>query len=660
MSQRKGSAPLLPSPPRTEDSDPSQPPRPSRPSASRPILARPQRRQLNKFACSRCQKKKTKCDGVRPCCGACAKRNDSECKYPVREGAVSRYADLKETSECQDRENRDLKELFAYLHSRPEAEAFEVLRRLRDTRDPFIVLRCIRDADTLLAIPSLNGFPTLGREMIQLDAAALAASAIKVPARPWTSVAGDGLVSNLISAFFRWDDPFVYSFVERELFLRDMRRGQGPYCSPLLVNAICALRSMLSDKVKHAYRLAGTDLRRRFMSEAKYHLELEAGKLSLTTVQGLYLVFIVSCHEGTNKAGSMYRLAAADMLRNLTLDKAYAQWSHPTPDEADKRSALSKTCWGVFNVECFLSHFYLKAPTMPPPSIPYLHDQYDVNEPAIDIFGAPFGAGSPEPPLVPGLLSVVNQISVLQHSVMTYNASSHAVIGRDDDFQVRRGYLAKLSALENSFPPRLQYRENLTPQTIFIQVYLNAVAYNIVRPLHAGTVIHGCYTAKSILMELAALDIQLMETYTRFWGLKEYSPIVILGMCSATVTVLQWLDDPQAAVLFTRGCELIYMVQRDIVGMRYLLQGILAMAWTTGQRIPRDAVRYFEGLEVERAQLKASSFDFALPVQQEARRLLAKEDIGMDGNSGADVALLLEKWSVLQHDDGHRRETSNL
>lgn len=162
----------------------------------------------------------------------------------MREGAISRYAELKETSEYRDRENRDLKELFSYLQSRPEAEALEVLRRLRTTGDPFAVLRCLRDADTLLAIPSPSGFPTAGREMMQLEEATLAASAIKVPARPWTTVAGDGLVSNLVSAFFKWDDPFIYSFVERELFLKDMRRGQGPYCSPLLVNAICALRSV--------------------------------------------------------------------------------------------------------------------------------------------------------------------------------------------------------------------------------------------------------------------------------------------------------------------------------------------------------------------------------------------------------------------------------
>ena len=79
-----------------------------------------------------------------------------------------------------------------------------------------------------------------------VDAEALAESPLKVPARPWTSVAGDGIVSDLISAFFRWDDSFIYPFIDRALFFRDMKLAElgSRYCSPLLVNAICATRAV--------------------------------------------------------------------------------------------------------------------------------------------------------------------------------------------------------------------------------------------------------------------------------------------------------------------------------------------------------------------------------------------------------------------------------
>lgn len=121
------------------------------------------------------------------------------------------------------------------------------------------------------------------------------------------------------------------------------------------------------------------------------------------------------------------------------------------------------------NYASLLSHLYIKPPAMSPPSMPVLHGQDDTNGPIIDVFGAPFGPGSPLPPIVPGAPSVTSQISLLQHEVMVYNASLQAVVGRDEDMQTRRDYLVRLAALENSFPRRLRYRENLTPQTLFIK-----------------------------------------------------------------------------------------------------------------------------------------------------------------------------------------------
>lgn len=65
----------------------------------------------------------------------------------------------------------------------------------------------------------------------------------KVPARPWTSVTeDDDLVSHLISLYFTWDYP-VYSFLDREVFVRHMKgvgsTGSGEeLCSGFLVNAL--------------------------------------------------------------------------------------------------------------------------------------------------------------------------------------------------------------------------------------------------------------------------------------------------------------------------------------------------------------------------------------------------------------------------------------
>jgi hypothetical protein len=78
-----------------------------------------------------------------------------------------------------------------------------------------------------------------------VDREALDLAPIKVHARPWTIVADDGIVSELISGFFEVDHLYYIPAIDRDTFLDDMEKAnirEAKYCSPLLVNAICAYR----------------------------------------------------------------------------------------------------------------------------------------------------------------------------------------------------------------------------------------------------------------------------------------------------------------------------------------------------------------------------------------------------------------------------------
>lgn len=124
----------------------------------------------------------------------------------------------------------------------------EIYRRVRVAVDPMDVVELLKGGDLLLqhSVPDRSGendSPATGLENLELSA--LEQSSIKVRARPWTRVAGDGLVSELISSFFAYDNGFYLSFVDQESFLEDMQAGKvdnADFCSSLLVNAICALR----------------------------------------------------------------------------------------------------------------------------------------------------------------------------------------------------------------------------------------------------------------------------------------------------------------------------------------------------------------------------------------------------------------------------------
>jgi hypothetical protein len=162
----------------------------------------------------------------------------------LREGVVSRSAALKEKNVVLQQENDELRELYGYLRFRSEPEAYEIYRRIRTSNNPIEVLNFIKQADMLLMNPS--PWPDrLDARLERWDLNALRNSVFKVPARPWTVVAGDGMVSELISAFFKWDDTFSYPFIDRESFLMDMQKEDpknAKYCSAFLVNVICAVR----------------------------------------------------------------------------------------------------------------------------------------------------------------------------------------------------------------------------------------------------------------------------------------------------------------------------------------------------------------------------------------------------------------------------------
>jgi hypothetical protein len=87
----------------------------------------------------------------------------------------------------------------------------------------------------------------LDRRLQKLDGQALLESPIKVRAHPWTDVADDGLVSELVNSFFAWDNSFFCPFIDQECFVEEMNKqdlSETKHCTPLLVNAICASRSV--------------------------------------------------------------------------------------------------------------------------------------------------------------------------------------------------------------------------------------------------------------------------------------------------------------------------------------------------------------------------------------------------------------------------------
>lgn len=118
---------------------------PSQPQ-TRPLLTQKPKRTVTLGACIACRKRKSKvspaltpsvihthtqqCDGSRPICTCCAQK-DTECIYELGPNEKPSQAMKRKNEEMQG-ELSNLRQLYDFLRLRPEQEALEILRRIRN------------------------------------------------------------------------------------------------------------------------------------------------------------------------------------------------------------------------------------------------------------------------------------------------------------------------------------------------------------------------------------------------------------------------------------------------------------------------------------------------------------------------------------------------
>ncbi|KAL2684516.1 hypothetical protein Neosp_005594 [[Neocosmospora] mangrovei] len=86
------------------------------------------------LACNGCRKRKTRCDGQRPRCEACQRRDEND---------PCTYEDSHNQSQ-PTRETEQILELFEVMKSVPETQAIEILRLLRCHNEPEAILSTVQ------------------------------------------------------------------------------------------------------------------------------------------------------------------------------------------------------------------------------------------------------------------------------------------------------------------------------------------------------------------------------------------------------------------------------------------------------------------------------------------------------------------------------------
>lgn len=94
------------------------------------MLPQKPKRTVTLGACIACRKRKSKCDGKRPICTCCGQK-ETACVYELGPNEKPSQAMKRKNEEMQG-ELANLRQLYDFLRLRPELEAMEILRRIRD------------------------------------------------------------------------------------------------------------------------------------------------------------------------------------------------------------------------------------------------------------------------------------------------------------------------------------------------------------------------------------------------------------------------------------------------------------------------------------------------------------------------------------------------
>ncbi|SMR50161.1 unnamed protein product [Zymoseptoria tritici ST99CH_3D1] len=609
------------------------------PSTSR-ARARSSKREQVVAACYECRSKKVKCDAARPACGRCSSRSLS-CYYDV-EPETSRAVALKRKHESVQDDLDRMTELYDYIRSRSEGEVWDLVSQIRQTADPFKFLKLVRDrnGDLPTGLPE----PNVKAMMRQLDASALEESRIKVRASPWTSIAGDGIVSHLIS---RALEPSVTTFIDEEALTTDMsvqNPGTTPYCSALLVNVLCAFGTFGStyvDRIDSSTKLNDEGkLRVQFFNKARDLLDEERGKASLPTVQALFLLYLYWNFLGMDRAGLVYRLQGVDMFKKLRLGSQTLPCERGY-NEALNRRACSRNAWGLFCAESYISYAYHQPSLIPIPTLPH----YFTEPTPFERIDTVMIRTSDD------VLEARCHLLSIFYRIASYKPREPNVLGSHADIATRQRLYDALRGWHSVLPDRPHYSPH---QAIHYRVFrsqfhlLSAILW---RPLQDIAVrLESGYTPAAVCIwhctkVLDEVEANMRE-YPRDTERGARGSLSVLWLCHmlSFTLILMLRRHRDSLEPLVRVVRLLHALGTTWPNARVLLRAMYAISLQLRVELPEEALQYCRGTDME------ESLYSDMPTSYTVARHADFEDVdgqGDDSGDGIEVGGLISKWAAL-------------
>lgn len=322
------------------------------------------------------------CDGGTPVCATCTAVYKTECYYDAESENRRSKAAQKRDSASMAEPSAAADIIIASIRTLPESEVQEIVQQIRKDDSLDALAESLRKIVTLPLksdgqgslegdLSVLIGKPQVSQSGVARHYGHTSSlglvhedenyskprntSPISSNQDAWTTVTNDvQFLYHLFDLYFRWSHPF-YVLFSRECFYKDFKSGRQKYCSPLLVNAICAYACHFSDTPAartdpNNPRTAGDH----FFAEAR-KLLYEDESPCLTTVQALAVMGLREPSAGRDSTGFMYAGRCLRMAVELGLHLNYSSTANLdlSRSEIEVRKV---TFWGCFTYDTWVLH----------------------------------------------------------------------------------------------------------------------------------------------------------------------------------------------------------------------------------------------------------------------------------------------------------------
>ncbi|KAJ9641095.1 hypothetical protein H2199_005763 [Coniosporium tulheliwenetii] len=354
----------------------------------------------------------------------------------------------------------------------------------------------------------------------------------------WTSVVNEQLAHHLIALYFAWIHPIHMLFSEKH-FMKSYSSGQRQYCTPSLVNVMCAMGCfLLEDQGGNPVDAKG--LGAVFLDQVKIDVQNEDPN-SLTFVTAYAILFLVELSAGQARTASSHLRLAVESLYRV-----------PRANYDDE--AIELTAWGVHTLNTSWAGFTYQKPASPVSSVATVFNGVELDSP--DAYWQPYrfpsdNASAPIPSHAIQTAKELAKLTQVIHETINVYCGSRGRVTATSIVSLYGRYLRWYEGLPSVLKLDVPDSKAL-PHIFYLHIHYHFALCQLFQPLldYDGFSSATRKHVRSIAVQSAQAGVQILERYQRVFSNRYQTPLQAFCLVHVCDTLILQRLNSQNAVEF--------------------------------------------------------------------------------------------------------------